>query len=35
VLVAKVLQNLANGVEFKKEPFMDPVKPFLVDNQAT
>jgi len=33
VLVAKVLQNLANGVDFKKEPFMEPLNSFLVDNQ--
>jgi len=35
VLVAKILQNLANGVDFKKEPFMEPLNYFLVENQST
>jgi hypothetical protein len=32
-LIAKILQNLANGVRFgRKEPFMTVMNPFISDN---
>jgi hypothetical protein len=34
LLVSKLLQNLANNVEFKKEPFMMPLNSFVTDKQA-
>lgn len=35
ILVSKILQNLANNVEFgKKEPHMDKMNIFIRDNKA-
>ncbi len=34
LLISKLLQNLANNVEFKKEPFMMPLNSFVTDKQA-
>jgi len=33
VLVAKVLQGLANGVEFKKEEYMTPFNNYIINNK--
>jgi hypothetical protein len=34
-LVSKIVQNVANGLEFKKEAFMMPFNDFVLANQAT
>lgn len=33
LLISKLLQNLANNVEFKKEPYMLPLNSFVTDKQ--
>eukprot|EP00762_Andalucia_godoyi_P008476 ANDGO_05793.mRNA.1 Neurofibromin-A len=33
VLISKMLQNLANGVDFKKEPYMECMNPLLAELQ--
>jgi hypothetical protein len=34
-LVSKIVQNVANGLEFKKEAFMMPFNDFVLANQAS